>query len=79
MTDKELENIEKLNKIAALITDPTTGFPIAFTQFFDFESDAMLDKKLEVLTEMHGGKSYADVPGFYDILELWPGNNEHWD
>ncbi len=79
MTDKEIENIKKLGEISGLISDPATDFPPEFLRFFDFESDKMLDEKIKVLTEMRGGKSYADIPNFYDILELWPDHNTHWN
>lgn len=47
--------------------------------FFDMESDEMLDEKIEVLTALKDGKTIAEIPNFYDILELYPKNGEMWD
>lgn len=40
-----------------------------YAKFFDERSHEMLDKKLEVLTELQKGTHYRDIPGFFDILE----------
>lgn len=47
-------------------------------KFFDDESDEMLDEKIEVLTALKEGKTIAEIPNFYDVLELYP-KNEMWD
>ena len=49
------------------------------SQFFDDESDKMLDEKIEVLTALKNGKSIEEIPKFYDVLELMPKNGEMWD
>lgn len=46
-------------------------------EFFDVDSDKMLDEKIKVLTDLKNGKKIADIPNFYDILELYPTNM--WD
>ncbi len=46
--------------------------------FFDVDSDKMLDEKIEVLTALADGKTIAEIPKFYDVLELMP-KNEMWD
>ena len=48
-------------------------------QFFDLDSDELLDEKIRVLTALKDGKQIADIPNFYDILESYPKNGEHWD
>lgn len=48
-------------------------------EFFDIDSDKMLDEKIEVLTELKNGKKISEIPKFYDILELYPGENVLWD
>ena len=48
-------------------------------EFFDVDSDKMLDEKIKVLTDLKNGKTIADIPNFYDILELYPKDNEMWD
>lgn len=50
-----------------------------FKQFFDIESDEMLDKKIEVLEKLASGVVPADIPEYYDVLELYPKDNEMWD
>ena len=48
-------------------------------RFFDVDSDKMLDEKIEVLTALKNGKTISEIPKFYDILELYPDENELWD
>lgn len=52
---------------------------VPFEQFFDSESNKLLDEKIEVLTELRNGKQISDVTNFYDILELYPKEGVHWD
>lgn len=75
MTDAEL--IEKNVKMRKLLVE--VDFPPMFMQFFDLDSDKLLDEKIEVLTALKEGKQIADIPHFYDILELYPKDGEHWD
>lgn len=46
-------------------------FPM-FMQFFDTESEKLLDEKIEVLEAIKEGKSISEIPKFYDVLELMP-------
>lgn len=48
-------------------------------QFFDLDSDELLDEKITVLTALKEGKTVDEIPGFYDVLELYPGDGTHWD
>lgn len=48
-------------------------------QFFDLESNEMLDTKIKVLTDLVNGKKISEIPEFYDILELYPEEDEMWD
>ena len=66
MTDREL--IEKKERIMDLLFQ--VDFPPMFMQFFDLESDELLDEKIEVLESLKDGKQIEDIPTFYDILEL---------
>ena len=76
MTEREL--IEKSVKVCQLFSE--VEFPPMLTQFFDLNSDELLDEKIEVLTALKEGKQIADIPNFYDILELYPnGEDTHWD
>ena len=51
--------------------------------FFDIDSDKMLDEKIQVLTDLKNGKTIAEIPNFYDVLENYPENTENeiilWD
>ena len=75
MTDREL--IEKRVKVRELFFE--VDFPPMLTQFFDLDSDRLLDEKIEVLTALKEGKQISEIPNFYDILELYPKDGEHWD
>lgn len=79
MTEREL--IEKSVKVHQLFIE--VEFPPMLSQFFDLDSDELLDEKIEVLTALKDGKQIADIPNFYDILELYPkggdGTSTHWD
>jgi len=75
MTEQEL--IEKKVKITDLLFQ--VDFPPGFAQFFDLESDNLLDEKIEVLEALKEGKQIKDIPKFYDILELYPEKGTHWD
>ena len=75
MTDREL--IEKGVKVRELFFE--VDFPPMLTQFFDLDSDRLLDEKIEVLTALKEGKQISDIPNFYIILELYPKDGTHWD
>lgn len=49
------------------------------SKFFDIDSEKMLDDKIEVLTALAEGKTIAEIPKFYDVLELMPKDGEMWD
>lgn len=50
-----------------------------FNKFFDVDSEDMLDKKIEVLEKLANGVMPADIPEYYDVLELYPSANDIWD
>ena len=75
MTDREL--IEKGVKVRELFFE--VDFPPMLTQFFDLDSDRLLDETIEVLTALKEGKQISDIPNFYTILELYPKDGTHWD
>lgn len=76
MSKEEYEIESKKYQINDLLMEVT--FPL-FEQFFDSESNQLLDEKIEVLTALKEGKQISDIPNFYDILELYPKDGEHWD
>lgn len=68
--------IEKKEKILNLLFEVDC---YEVSQFFDDESDEMLDEKIEVLTALKNKKTISEIPNFYKVLELYPKNNEMWD
>lgn len=76
MAKKEM--IEKGVKVRELFLE-VENFPPTLQKFFDLFSDELLDEKIEVLTALKEGKQISEIPNFYDILELYPKDGEHWD
>lgn len=62
----------KIMKLLSEIYEP-------LLEFLDIDSDKMLDEKIKVLTELKNGKNISEIPNFYDILELYPKDDELWD
>lgn len=76
MSKEKYEIESKKYQINDLLMEVT--FP-PFEQFFDLESNQLLDEKIEVLTALKEGKQISDIPNFYNILELYPKDGTHWD
>ena len=74
MTDKE--RVIKQEKIMDLLFK-VDNYEVS--KFFDIDSEKMLDEKIEVLTALVEGKTIAEIPKFYDVLELMPKDGEMWD
>lgn len=68
-----MSNEDKKIKIMALLSEIYEPM----LEFLDIDSDKMLDLKISILTDLKNGKSIADIPNFYDILELYPA--DMWD
>lgn len=49
------------------------------SSFFDIDSSEMLDKKIEVLEKLANGVVSANIPAYYEVLELYPEQDEIWD
>ena len=73
MTEREV--IEKRAQIMDLLFEVDC---YEVSQFFDVDSDDMLDEKIEVLTALKEGSTIEEIPNFYDVLELYP-KNDMWD
>lgn len=71
----EIEIIQKRELIRDLLIDVYEPE----LKFFDLESDKMLDEKIEVLEALKAGKTIADIPNFYRVLELLPEVSQRWD
>ena len=78
MTD---EIFEKRHIITMLLLEPEALMNVYIKNFFDMDSNEMLDKKIEVLTKLKNGEYYHEIDGFYEILELYPPPKEWevWD
>ena len=71
-----MNNIEKHLKIMRLLEET---YDLLVAKFFDMESEEMLDEKIEVLTALKEGKTPAEIPNYYKILEKYPKDDEMWD
>lgn len=65
---KETEEEKKKTLILILLQE--LNEPLL--EFFDTKSNKDLDLKIKVLAELCKGKTIAEIPNFYDILELYP-------
>ena len=75
MSQVEREIAIKKARIFDLWMD-VMDFPPMLRQFFDLDSDKLLDEKIEALTTLKEGKPIHEIPKFYDILELYPKDQE---
>lgn len=71
MTDTERKKLKVLDLLFEVDDE-------LFKQFFDADSEELLDEKIEVLTALKKGSVPADIPKYYDVLELYP-QNQMWD
>lgn len=67
--EKQMKIFELLLKVNDLLV----------SKFFDINSDELLDEKIDVLTKLSNGIPPAEIENYYDILELYPKENEIWD
>lgn len=66
MSKEKMEKWLRVSDLALQVSDPLVG------KFLDLSSDELLDEKIEVLEQLVAGKAPADIPKYYDILELYP-------
>ena len=78
LTKEEKELVDKKIKISMLVVNSHDNLVY---QFFDDDSDEMLDLKLDVLTKLANGKrSEVSNEDYYKILELYPKDESIiWD
>lgn len=67
-----IELFEKKTKVLQLVDE--IAHPVLL-DYFDYESNENLDKKIKVLEQMKAGVAIDDIDGFWDILELYPKEN----
>lgn len=75
MTREEVEIFEKKELIRELFSDVY----VPELQYFDLDSNKLLDEKIAVLTALKEGKQIKDIPDFYGVLELLPEEGQIWD
>ena len=75
MTREEIEIFEKKELIRELFSEVY----IPALQYFDLDSNELLEEKISVLTALKEGKEIKDIPGFYKVLELLPDEGQIWD
>lgn len=68
---------EKMMLIHKLLLE--IPFNYLIMKFFDAESEKMLDQKIKVLEQLKAGKKPDEIDGYYEILELYPKDEEMWD
>jgi hypothetical protein len=71
-----MDKLEKETAILRLLDEVEVPHPLM--NYFDYDSEELLDKKIEVLQALKAGKSIDDIDGGYSIFELLP-EGQHWD
>lgn len=46
--------------------------PVPFINYFDPDSEKLLDEKIAVMNALKAGKTIEEIPDFYKVLELLP-------
>ena len=70
-------NEEKLVKIRELLFEVDD---LLVHNFFDVDSEELLDEKIEVLTKLKNGITPDKIDNYYKILKLYPKDeNQIWD
>ena len=71
-----MDELEKQMTILNLLDEVTVPNPLM--NYFDYDSNELLGKKIEVLQRLKDGESIDDIDGGYSIFELLP-EGQHWD
>lgn len=69
---------EKLIQVHILL-DEIGHNDMILRKFFDPSSEKMLDLKIKVLTQIKNGVRRNEIPEYYTVLELYPGDDQMWD
>lgn len=70
-----IDNKKKKNQIMDLLIEVDC---YEVSQFFNVDSEEMLDEKIAVLTALKDGKAMSEIPNFHKVLELMPKEGM-WD
>ena len=74
MKETTIEKHLRINRLLIEVSD------LIVNNFFDLDSNEMLDEKIEVLEKLKKGIPPSEIPNYYKILELYPKDNEStWD
>ncbi len=71
-----MDELSKQMAILDLLDSADVPYPLM--NYFDYDSNKMLDKKIEVLQQLKEGKNIDEIDGGYSIFELLP-ESQHWD
>jgi hypothetical protein len=71
-----MDELEKQMAILELLD--SVEIPPPLMNYFDYDSEKLLDKKIEVLQRLKDGESIDNIEGGYSIFELLP-EGQHWD
>ena len=72
----ENETLDMIMEISGLLIKGL--LPPSLAPYYDHDSDEMLEDKLRVLRALDEGQDFDEIPGAYDILELFPRNDTTW-
>ena len=72
LVNKKMSNKSTIEKKARIIDLLFSVDCYEVDQFFDLESEKLLDEKIEVLTALKDGKQIKDIPNFYKYWSLCP-------
>lgn len=67
--EKRIEYLKKHEKVWDLLIGVSD---LLVEKFFNTDSFDMLDDKIEVLQALKDGKTPADIPKYYEVLENYP-------
>ena len=70
MKETTIEKHLRINRLLIEVSD------LIVNNFFDLDSNEMLDEKIEVLEKLKKGIPPSEIPNYYKILELYPKDNE---
>ncbi len=71
-----MDELEKQMAILELLD--SVEIPLPLMNYFDYDSEKLLDKKIEVLQRLKNGESIDNIEGGYSVFELLP-EGQHWD
>ena len=64
------ERMEKESRLLEL--EGKMLIPFDYMDYYDYDSDKLLDEKIRVLEQLDAGNAFEAIPGSFDILENYP-------